>query len=132
LPNLIHTLEATMIIHLADVPEEAQPQRSLVLRRAVNAEDHSQAVSVTWVSIAGHHDRVVNLDSDRVYYILEGGGRFQVGDGAPIEPVTGGDFVLIPRATPYEFEGNLRYLVMNGPAFRPGSDAVLPPQLTNV
>jgi mannose-6-phosphate isomerase-like protein (cupin superfamily) len=115
-----------MIIHLADVPQESQPERSLVLRRAVNAEQYSDAISVTWVSIAGHHERVVNHESDRVYYILEGSGRFQVGDGASIGPVAAADFVLIPRGTPYEFEGTMRYLVMNGPAFRPGSDEVLP------
>ena len=114
-----------MIVHLADVPEEAQPERSLVLRRAINAAEHSAAISVTWVSIAGHHDRSVNHESDRVYYVIEGSGRFQAGDGAPVESVSAGDFVFIPRGTPYEFEGDMRYLVMNGPAFRPGSDDVL-------
>ena len=115
-----------MIVHLEDVTLEAQPERSLVLRRVITAEAHSPAVSVTWVSIAGHHDRVVNHESDRVYYVIEGFGRFQLGDKAPVEPVTAGDCVFIPRGTPYEFEGDMRYLVMNGPAFRPGSDDVLP------
>ena len=81
-----------MIIHLEDVPLEAQPERSLVLRRAVNTEEHSAALSVTWVSIAGRHDRVVNHESDRVYYVIEGTGRFQAGDGAHVEK-------LQPRAT---------------------------------
>jgi mannose-6-phosphate isomerase-like protein (cupin superfamily) len=116
-----------MIVRLADLPLESQPARSLVLRRAITAESHSPDISVTWVSIAGHHDRIVNHESDRVYYVIEGDGRFQVGDGAPIERVTSGDLVFIPRGTPYEFEGDMRYLVMNGPAFRPGSDTVLPP-----
>ena len=119
-----------MIVHLQDVTEEAQPQRSLVLRRAITAETHSSAISVTWVSIAGHHDRIVNHESDRVYYVLEGAGRFQVGDGAPIDAVDAGDFVFIPRGTPYEFEGEMRYLVMNGPAFRAGADEVLPSQFS--
>jgi mannose-6-phosphate isomerase-like protein (cupin superfamily) len=119
-----------MIVHLEDIPLEAQPERSLVLRRAITAAEHTPAVSVTWVDIHGHHDRIVNQDSDRVYYILEGAGRFQVGDNAPVQPVTAGDFILIPRATPYEFVGDMRYLVINGPAFRPGSDEVLPPNLT--
>jgi mannose-6-phosphate isomerase-like protein (cupin superfamily) len=118
-----------MIIRLEDVPEEAQPERSLVLRRVVNAGDHSDAISVTWVSIAGHHDRVVNQECDRVYYVLDGRGRFQVGDGAPTATVGSGDIVFIPRGVAYEFEGDMRYLVMNGPAFRAGSDVVLPPAL---
>ncbi len=114
-----------MIVHLEDVTLESQPERSLVLRRAITAEAHSEAISVTWVSIAGHHDRVVNHESDRVYYVIDGTGRFQVGDGTPIEPVAVGDFVFIPRGTSYEFEGEMRYLVMNGPAFRAGADTVL-------
>jgi len=119
-----------MIVHLQDMPLEAQPERSLVLRRAITAEAHTPAVSVTWVNIDGHHDRIVNHGSDRVYYILDGSGRFQVGDNAPVEPVAAGDFVLIPRGAPYEFDGNMRYLVINGPAFLPGSDEVLPPHIT--
>jgi mannose-6-phosphate isomerase-like protein (cupin superfamily) len=115
-----------MIVHLEDVPPEAQPERSLVLRRAITAGAHSPAVSVTWVRIDGRHDRIVNHESDRVYYVLEGSGRFQVGDGAPAEAVAAGDFVFIARGTPYELEGAMRYLVINGPAFRAGADIVLP------
>ena len=80
--------------------EESQPERSLVLRRAIKTEAHSRALSVTWVSIAGHHDRVVNHESDRVYYVIEGTGRFQVGDGAPVEGVAADDFILSPAARP--------------------------------
>lgn len=113
-----------MIIHAEDVPLESQPERSLVLRRVVNATQHSAAISVTWVSIEGRHERIANPQSDRVYYVIEGSGRFEVGD-ALAEEVSGGDFVFIPRGTPYELEGSMRYLVMNGPAFVPGSDEVL-------
>ena len=115
-----------MIIHPEDVPPESQPERSLVLRRVITSEAHSRDISVTWVSIDGHHDRIVNHESDRVYYVIEGIGRFQVGDGAPVEGVSAGDVVFIARGTPYEFEGDMRYLVMNGPAFRSGADEVRP------
>ena len=119
-----------MIVHLEDLPQEAQPERSLVLRRAITAGEHSPALSVTWVSITGHHDRVVNHESDRVYYVIEGSGRFQIGDSAPADGVAAGDFVFIPHGTPYEFEGQMTYVVVNGPAFTPGSDRTLPSALT--
>jgi mannose-6-phosphate isomerase-like protein (cupin superfamily) len=115
-----------MIVRLDSVPEDSQPERSLVLRRAINAEAHSPALSVTWVRIDGHHDRIVNQGSDRVYYVIEGSGNFQVGDGAPLEAVRATDFVFIPRGVPYEFEGAMTYLVINGPAFTAGADTVLP------
>jgi mannose-6-phosphate isomerase-like protein (cupin superfamily) len=115
-----------MIIRTAEFPESPQDGRPLMLKRVVNIEEHSEQISVTWVRIWGHHDRVVNHISDRVYYVIEGEGRFQVGDGAPVETVRAGEFVFIPRDVPYEFEGVMRYIVMNGPAYHTGSDVVLP------
>jgi mannose-6-phosphate isomerase-like protein (cupin superfamily) len=114
-----------MVIHPENVPEEPQPERSLFLKRLVRGDIHSPNLSVTWVRINGHHDRIVNRLCDRVYYVLEGSGRFQVGD-EPLEHVAAGDAVLIPRATPYEFAGDMTYLVINAPAFTPGSDRILP------
>jgi mannose-6-phosphate isomerase-like protein (cupin superfamily) len=113
-----------MIIHPADVPEQPQEPRPLVLKRVINVEEHTPRISVTWVRLFGHHDRVVNPECDRVYYVISGSARFQVGEDA-VEAVAAGDFVFIPHAVPYEFEGEMEYIVMNGPAFTAGSDEVL-------
>ena len=94
----------------------------------INIDEHSEDISVTWTRLWGHHDRVVNEISDRVYYILEGEAVFQVGDGSPMERAVAGDVVFIPRNVPYEFEGQMVYLVMNGPAYRTASDKVLSPE----
>lgn len=118
-----------MIIHAANVPEVSQEPRPLVLKRIVNAEEHSAKLSVTWVRIWGHHDRVVNQISDRAYYIIDGSGRFQVGDDSRVEDVSAGDFVYIAAGVPYEFEGDMTYIVANGPAFQANSDKVLPARL---
>jgi mannose-6-phosphate isomerase-like protein (cupin superfamily) len=115
-----------VIIRPGEVLETPQDPRPLALKRVINFEEHTQDISVTWVRLWGHHDRVVNQISDRVYYVIEGQARFQVGDGSPIEKAAAGDFVFIPRNVPYEFEGTMRYIVMNGPAYRPDSDMTLP------
>jgi mannose-6-phosphate isomerase-like protein (cupin superfamily) len=54
-------------------------------------------------------------------FIVEGHAIVKVGDEEPAH-VTAGDFVLIPKGTPYEFKGNLTYVVVNSPAYREGSD----------
>jgi mannose-6-phosphate isomerase-like protein (cupin superfamily) len=54
-------------------------------------------------------------------YIVDGDAIVKVGDEQPAHVRTG-DFVLIPKGTPYEFKGNITYLVMNTPAYREGSD----------
>jgi len=118
-----------VIIHPEGVREEPQEGRPLVLKRLIHAGEHGPNLSVTWVRIAGHHDRIVNSVCDRAYYVIEGSGRFQAGDGAPVENVSAGDFVFIAHGMPYEFEGEMTYLVMNSPAFKPGSDRVLPAAL---
>lgn len=114
-----------MIIHPHDVAEEGQDPRPLVLKRLVNEETHGSKLSMTWVRIWGHHDRVVNDTSDRAYYILSGSGRFQVGDGE-VEAVSEGDAVFIAAGTPYEFDGEMTYVVVNGPAYAAESDRVQP------
>ena len=74
-----------MIIHPDSVLEERQEGRPLVLKRLINVDDHGANLSVTWVRLAGHHDRIANDTCDRVYYVIEGSARFQAGDGAPVE-----------------------------------------------
>ena len=115
------------VIRASTIKETPDEGRPLMLKRVINIDHHTADLSVTWVRIWGHHDRMLNELSDRAYYIIEGEGRFQVGDGAPIETVRAGDFVYIPRTVPYEFDGQMRYLVINGPAYRPASDKVLTP-----
>jgi mannose-6-phosphate isomerase-like protein (cupin superfamily) len=110
-----------LIIHLSDVPETISAANPLVMRAAITRDAHSQHISVTWVRIHGHHGKMVCNVSDRVYYIINGHGRFDI-DGEQPGDVGLGDLVLIPSGVPYVFDGEMDYLVMNGPAFVPGSD----------
>ncbi len=115
-----------MIIHAGEQLEIPQEPRPLVLKRLINIDEHSTSLSMTWVRIWGHHDRVVNETSERAYYILSGTGRFLIGDADEPEPVTDGDVVFIAAGTPYEFDGEMTYVVVNGPAYATDSDRVLP------
>ena len=111
-----------MLIRLDEVPDIEVPDNDLVMKHAINRDRHSRDLSVTWVRINGRHKRLESTTGDRVYYVVEGEGRFQVGDNAPWVTAATGDMVLIPKDVPYELEGDLTYLVINGPAFGPGSD----------
>ena len=81
-------------------------------------------LSITWVRIWGDHRRMRTDEADRAYYVIDGTGSFQVGD-EPEAAVGAGDVVLIPSGIAYAFTGQMTYLVMNGPAFRDGSDIVV-------
>ncbi len=113
-----------MIIKAQDVPELREEGYPLVMKKIIYRGQHSDNISVTLVKMWGHHKKMVCHASDRAYYIIEGEGEFQVGDDPPGQ-VIGGDFVFVPAGVPYVFDGHITYLVMNGPAFTPGSDVEL-------
>jgi mannose-6-phosphate isomerase-like protein (cupin superfamily) len=113
-----------MHIRLDDLPEIREEGYPLVMKKAITRDRHGPDISITWVKIWGHHQRMVCDISDRPYYIIEGEAIFQLGDDEPFQ-VRAGDFVFIPRGVPYEFSGHMTYLVMNGPAFLSGSDQVI-------
>ena len=111
-----------MIIRLEDIPEiKGRNNAPLLMKPIITREQHSKDISVTWIKNWGPHGWVVCHVSDRPYYILEGEGEFQLGDGEPFK-VKAGDSVYIPRGVPYTLDGQMTYLVMNGPAFLLGSD----------
>lgn len=113
-----------MIIKLDKVSEQSEAGNPLVLKKIITRDEHSPHISVTWVKLWGRHKKLVCDVSDRVYYIIEGDAEFQVGDNDPGH-VKAGDFVFVPKGAAYVFEGDMTYLVMNGPAFIPGSDQFL-------
>jgi mannose-6-phosphate isomerase-like protein (cupin superfamily) len=112
------------VIRPDDVPLEKGVKHRLTHRRLVRRDNHGPGLSVTWIALRGRHSRSLCRESDRVYYILSGSADFVLGE-APSERVSAGDCVFIPRGTPYSLDGEVDYLVMNGPAFRPGSDEYL-------
>jgi mannose-6-phosphate isomerase-like protein (cupin superfamily) len=112
-----------MLVRLEACPEVTAEGYPLVMRRLVRAEQ-APGLSITWVRLWGDHRRMRTDEADRAYYVLGGTGRFQVGDEAEVD-VGAGDVVLVPKGVAYSFSGEMTYLVMNGPAFRDGSDIVV-------
>jgi mannose-6-phosphate isomerase-like protein (cupin superfamily) len=109
------------LIRPEDVERVVEPENAVVMRALVPTNATEGDLSVTWIELAGRHRRLKTLRSTRVYYVLDGEAEFVVGDGDPF--VAGkGDAVVVPRGTPYAFEGEMTYLVINGPGFVHGDD----------
>jgi mannose-6-phosphate isomerase-like protein (cupin superfamily) len=108
-------------ISLADVDEVVDPHDRLVMRALVRRAEHGTGVSVTWVHLSGRHRRLRTDRSTRVYYVLDGSSSFVLGDCDSVE-LHRNDVVVVPRGTPYEFWGEMTYLVINAPAFVDGDD----------
>jgi mannose-6-phosphate isomerase-like protein (cupin superfamily) len=110
-----------MLIRAADVQEVTEPENAVVMRALLPASATDGDLSVTRVELSGAHRRLKTRRSTRAYYVLAGSARFAVGDGEPFE-ARGGDLVVVPRDTPYDLEGEMTYLVINGPGYVAGDD----------
>jgi mannose-6-phosphate isomerase-like protein (cupin superfamily) len=114
-----------MIIRQGEIVEEPLGEKPVSVKALLTRETHTETISVSQVRMDGRccQRMTCNL-SDRVYYLLNGEGEFQVGD-APAGTVGQGDLVFIPRGVSYSFSGHMTYLVINAPAFIPGSDITI-------
>lgn len=110
-----------MLVRADEIAAVGEPENAAVLRSLVPAAVTGGDVSVTWVQLHGRHRRLQTRRSTRVYYVLDGSAWFGVGRDERYE-ARRGDVVVIPPATPYEFEGEMTYLVINGPGYLAGDD----------
>lgn len=108
---------------LADLPLHPEPDNQLELRSVLAVGDTAADLSITWVRIDGHHQRLRTDASTRIYLVVDGEGTITVDDDA--FEVRTGDLVTIPAGTPYHLDGQMTYLVLNQPGFRADDDLYL-------
>ena len=108
---------------LADLPLIPEPENQLEMRSLLQVGQTAADLSITWVRLDGHHQRLRTDAGTRIYLIVDGEGTITVGTD-PLEVRTG-DLVTIPAGTPYHLDGQLTYLVLNQPGFRADDDLYL-------
>ena len=60
------------------------------------------------------HGLIRNEHADRLYLVLEGEGRFTVaGESFAVQA---GEVVIVPRQTPYDYEGRMKLFLVHAPA----------------
>lgn len=70
-----------------------------------------------------HSETTKNIESDRVYYVLEG--KLVVTKEDEEYVVREGDVIFISKDTKYHFEGTFKAILINSPAFDPGNEQIL-------
>lgn len=70
-----------------------------------------------------NHGKIKSTISDRIYYVIEGKGKFII-DGKAI-PVKKTDVVIIPKNTPYDYQGKLKVFLVHVPAWNPKGEKLL-------
>ena len=79
--------------------------------------------SASLIEIDGIHGPIMCKGEDRIYFILEGEGKFII-DRMEFN-VEKDDLVFIPMKTPYDIMGKLKYVLICSPAFDPKDDVWL-------
>ncbi len=83
----------------------------------------NQEFSGAIIEIDGRHGKIKCTGEDRIYFILSGKGKFII-DGKS-GTASKSDLIFIPKNTPYDISGKLRYFLISNPEFDPKHDVVL-------
>ena len=75
------------------------------------------------IEMNGDHGKIKCLGEDRIYFILEGDGKFVIGDES--NDVSPNDLIFVPKNTPYNIIGKMKYFLICSPEFDPRDDAHL-------
>jgi mannose-6-phosphate isomerase-like protein (cupin superfamily) len=72
------------------------------------------------IEINGEHGKIQCLGEDRIYFILEGDGLFIIDNKS--HDVSPNDAIFVPKNTPYNIIGKMKYFLICSPAFDPKHD----------
>jgi mannose-6-phosphate isomerase-like protein (cupin superfamily) len=87
---------------------------------AYNSKEDFENASAAYFELTGSHGEVKTTLSDRVYFVVEGEGEFEI-DGEKIS-VEKEEVVVVPKNTPYDYRakgGVLKLFLVHVPAFDP-------------
>ncbi len=82
-----------------------------------NFELNNKEISISFEDCFKGHDKYhTNINSSKIYYILDGKGKFKINN--EIFDVKKDDLVEIPPNTEFVFAGKMKLLLIMSPAFR--------------
>lgn len=94
--------------------------------QAFNDANDFPRASTAYFEVTGRHGRVKTTQSDRIYFIIEGEGEFDI-DGKTTR-VSKTDVVIVPKNTPYDYRAIskvLKLFLVHCPAFSQMSEIEL-------
>ena len=75
------------------------------------------------IEIDGDHGEMKNINEDRIYFVVGGEGKFTIEDNA--RNVETNDLIFIPKNTPYNITGKMKYFLICSPQFNSDNDVFL-------
>ncbi len=89
-----------------------------------NTREQFPNASAAYFEVTGSHGLTMTTASDRVYYVIEGGGEFIMGaETISVEP---GDVVIVPKGIEYDYWATvgktLKLFLVHAPAYDPDAE----------
>lgn len=103
-----------MIIKKADANQK-EKESMKITEYKIN-KDYSGSL----IEIDGKHRKIKSLKDDRIYFILEGEGKFIIDNKET--NVAKYDLIFIPKNTPYDIIGKMKYFLICSPKIKPEED----------
>jgi len=72
------------------------------------------------IEINGNHRAIKCLNEDRIYFIIKGRGKFFIDNKETSVSVN--DLIFVPKNTPYNIIGKIKYFLVCSPEFKVGDD----------
>lgn len=91
-----------------------------------STKEQFPSASAAYFEVTKSHGKVKTTISDRIYYIIEGQGVFEV--GAQQDKVEAGDVMIVPKNTPYDYwrtGDTFKLFLVHAPAYDPDGEAKL-------
>lgn len=77
--------------------------------------DKFARMSAAIINVEGKHPKMKSVNSDRLYFILQGKGVFIINDQET--NVKTQDVIIVPKNTPYSYSGTMQCFLVHSPAF---------------
>lgn len=88
-----------------------------------NTKEEFEKASVVFAEVSGRHGKIKNIKSERIYIIVDGKGEFIIDD--KVIPAEKNDVIIIPKNTPYDYQGKMNMFLVDTPAFEKDADIKL-------
>ena len=71
----------------------------------------------------GHATKIIEHESDFIYYVLEGKGHFEINDQK--ENCQPGNLVVVPAGSPFTYKGKLKMIATSTPPWKEEQEETL-------
>ena len=88
-----------------------------------NTKEDFPRASAAFIEVAKRHGKGKSLESDKIYFVVSGKGRFEINGTEFL--VEKNDVVIVPKNAVFDYEGRMKLFLVLAPAFNQKTEVKL-------